>query len=81
MSLCLLRPSGEIDDEIIDTMLDLRDCGVDILTLGQYLQPTSHHLPVAEMVTPEKFEHWCALSLPLLQSDLCARVCAVWGVG
>ena len=39
-------------------MLDLRDAGVDILTLGQYLQPTQHHLPVAEFVTPEKFEHW-----------------------
>ncbi|KAL4448189.1 hypothetical protein ABPG75_005408 [Micractinium tetrahymenae] len=49
---------GETDDEIIDTMYDLRDAGVDILTLGQYLQPTPHHLPVAEFVTPEKFEHW-----------------------
>lgn len=39
-------------------MYDLRDAGVDILTLGQYLQPTPHHLPVAEFVTPEKFEHW-----------------------
>lgn len=39
-------------------MLDLRDAGVDILTLGQYLQPTPRHLPVAEYVTPEKFEHW-----------------------
>lgn len=41
-------------------MYDLRDAGVDILTLGQYLQPTPHHLPVAEFVTPEKFEHWWA---------------------
>lgn len=49
---------GETDDEVIDTMYDLRDAGVDILTLGQYLQPTPHHLPVAEFVTPEKFEHW-----------------------
>lgn len=49
---------GETDDEIIDTMLDLRDCGVDILTLGQYLQPTSRHLPIVEYVTPEKFEYW-----------------------
>lgn len=51
---------GETDDEIIDTMFDLRDAGVDILTLGQYLQPTPHHLEVAEYVTPDKFEHWCA---------------------
>lgn len=49
---------GETDDEIIDTMLDLKDCGVDILTLGQYLQPTTRHLPIVEYVTPEKFEYW-----------------------
>ena len=41
-------------------MVDLKEAGVDILTLGQYLQPTPHHLPVADFVTPEKFEHWCA---------------------
>jgi lipoic acid synthetase len=46
------------EDEIIDTMLDLKDCGVDIFTLGQYLQPTPKHLPVVEMVTPEAFEYW-----------------------
>lgn len=50
---------GESDDEIIDTMVDLREAGVDILTLGQYLQPTPKHLNVEEFVTPEKFEHWC----------------------
>ena len=49
---------GETDDEVIDTMYDLKDVGVDILTLGQYLQPTEHHLPVDAFVTPEKFEHW-----------------------
>ena len=49
---------GETDDEIIDTMLDLKDCGVDILTLGQYLQPTPRHLEIVEYVTPEKFEYW-----------------------
>jgi lipoic acid synthetase len=49
---------GETDDEIIDTMLDLKAVGVDIFTLGQYLQPTPHHLPVVEFVPPEKFEHW-----------------------
>jgi lipoic acid synthetase len=32
--------------------------GVDIFTLGQYLQPTPKHLPVQEFVTPEKFDHW-----------------------
>lgn len=49
---------GESDDEVIDTMLDLKDVGVDILTLGQYLQPTPAHLEVTEYVAPEKFEHW-----------------------
>lgn len=43
---------------MIDTMLDLRDSGVDIVTLGQYLQPTPKHLEVKEFVTPEKFEEW-----------------------
>ena len=46
-------------------MLDLRDVGVDILTLGQYLQPTPAHLEVAEMVPPEKFEHWRVFFLGL----------------
>ena len=35
-----------------------QDCGVDIFTLGQYLQPTPQHLPVVEMVHPDRFEHW-----------------------
>jgi len=49
---------GENDEEIIDTMVDLKEAGVDILTFGQYLQPTPLHLSVKEYVTPEKFEHW-----------------------
>jgi lipoic acid synthetase len=39
-------------------LLLLQDCGVDIFTLGQYLQPTPKHLPVVEMVPPEQFEYW-----------------------
>lgn len=46
---------GETEDEIIDCMDDLRSVGVDILTMGQYLQPTPKHLPVAEFVHPEQF--------------------------
>ena len=46
---------GERDDEVVKAMRDLRSVGVDILTIGQYLQPTRHHLPVVEYVTPEKF--------------------------
>jgi lipoate synthase len=49
---------GETDDEVIDTLVDLRDCGVDIVTFGQYLQPTPRHLEVKEFVTPAKFEYW-----------------------
>jgi len=51
---------GETDDEIVDAMLDCRDAGVDIFTLGQYLQPTSRHLPVERFVPPEEFERWAA---------------------
>ena len=46
---------GELDEEVIETMEDLRSVGCDVLTLGQYLQPTNDHLPVAEFVTPERF--------------------------
>jgi lipoyl synthase len=46
---------GETDEEIIQTMMDLRSVGVDILTIGQYLQPTTKHLSVVEYITPEKF--------------------------
>lgn len=51
----LMLGLGETDEEIIQTMDDLRRCQVDILTLGQYLQPTKNHLPVARYVTPEQF--------------------------
>lgn len=46
---------GETEDEIYETMEDLRSVNVDILTLGQYLQPTFKHLPVAEFIHPDKF--------------------------
>ncbi len=49
---------GETHDEIIETLDDLRAVNVDIVTLGQYLQPTPKHLPVAEFITPERFEEY-----------------------
>ena len=49
---------GETDEEIRTTMNDLRNNGVDVLTFGQYLQPSRRHLPVKKYVTPEKFEEW-----------------------
>ena len=47
---------GETEEEILETMDDLRSVGVDIMTIGQYLQPTPKHLPVKEFVTPEQFD-------------------------
>jgi lipoic acid synthetase len=52
---------GETDDEIEQTMDDARSVGVDIFTLGQYLQPTKKHLPVEFFVTPEKFAQYARL--------------------
>ncbi|RZF46966.1 hypothetical protein LSTR_LSTR011234 [Laodelphax striatellus] len=49
---------GETDEEVHQTMKDLREHGVDCVTLGQYMQPTKKHLKVVEYVTPEKFKHW-----------------------
>ncbi len=47
---------GETDDEILACMDDLREAGVDILTFGQYLQPTRNHHPISRYVTPKEFE-------------------------
>lgn len=54
----LMLGLGETDDEIIETMDDLRRTNVDILTLGQYLRPTVNHLPVERFVSPQEFEHY-----------------------
>jgi lipoic acid synthetase len=49
---------GETDDELRQTLADLRAVEVDIVTLGQYLQPSPRHLPVVEYVAPEIFHSW-----------------------
>ena len=49
---------GETDEEILQVMRDLRDHGVDMLTVGQYLQPTSGHLPVLRYVEPARFKEY-----------------------
>mmetsp|Transcript_20685 Transcript_20685/g.30458 ORF Transcript_20685/g.30458 Transcript_20685/m.30458 type:complete len:399 (+) Transcript_20685:69-1265(+) len=49
---------GETDEDIRATMVDLRDANVDVLTFGQYLQPSRKHIPVKEYVTPEKYQEW-----------------------
>lgn len=52
----LLLGLGETEKEIVEAMADLRSAGVDILVLGQYLQPSRRHLPVERYVPPEEFE-------------------------
>jgi len=56
---------GETRDEVMETMEDLRSVQVDILTLGQYLQPTRKHLPVQDFVTPEQFKEYEELGLKM----------------
>ena len=51
---------GETDDEVLQTLQDLRTHGCDLLTIGQYLRPTPDHLPVEEYVHPDKFAWWKA---------------------
>lgn len=63
---------GETDAELRQTMADLREAGVEILTLGQYLQPTKRHLTVEDYVTPEKFEEWKAVAEQELGFAYCA---------
>lgn len=54
----LMLGLGETEEEIIETMDDLRAIDCDILTLGQYLQPTKNHLPIERYVTPEEFDKY-----------------------
>ncbi len=56
---------GETPDEVIAVMHDLRKVGCDILSIGQYLQPTKAHLPVARFVPPEEFEHYKRIGLEI----------------
>ena len=49
---------GETDDEIVGLLADLADLGVDIVTIGQYLRPTSNHLPIARYAEPAEFTRW-----------------------
>ena len=56
---------GETHDEIVEAMEDLRSVNVDILTLGQYLQPTQKHLAIHEFVTPERFKQYKDIGLKM----------------
>ena len=59
----LMLGLGEAEAEILESMDDLRAVGVDILTLGQYLRPTIHHLAVERFVAPDEFEAYRAAAL------------------
>ena len=56
----LMLGLGETEEELFIALADLRQAGCDLLTIGQYLQPTLKHLPVAEFVTPERFQGYGA---------------------
>jgi lipoic acid synthetase len=56
---------GETEEEVIETMKDLRDAKVDIVTIGQYLQPSKKHLPVLEFITPEQFKKYEEIGLEM----------------
>ena len=61
----LMLGLGEEKDEVIQTMHDLRAANVDVLTLGQYMQPTRNHLPVVRYVTPDEFKEYREMGLAL----------------
>jgi lipoic acid synthetase len=54
---------GETEEELVATFRDLRNAGVDLLTLGQYLRPSPDHRPVHEFVTPDAFERLKGLAV------------------
>ncbi|MGB5462724.1 MAG: lipoyl synthase [Aureibaculum sp.] len=56
---------GETEEEVIQTMTDLKNAKVDIITIGQYLQPSKNHLPVKEFITPEQFKKYETIGLEM----------------
>jgi lipoyl synthase len=56
---------GETEDEVIQTLHDLRAAAVDVVTIGQYLQPSKKHLPVKEFITPDQFAKYEKIGLEL----------------
>jgi lipoyl synthase len=73
----LIVGMGETDDEVVSTLADLRAVGVDIVTIGQYLRPTTHHLPVTRWVEPGVFEAYRrfgeAMGIPHVESSPLTR--------
>jgi lipoic acid synthetase len=58
INLGIGSPDQAPDEEVIQTLHDLRAAKVDVVTIGQYLQPSKKHLPVKEFITPEQFEKY-----------------------
>jgi len=56
---------GELEEEVIETMEDLRKANVDVVTIGQYLQPSKKHLPVKEFILPAQFKKYEELGLEM----------------
>lgn len=56
---------GEQEEEVIQTLHDLKDAGVDVVTIGQYLQPSKKHLPVKQFITPDQFKKYEEIGLDL----------------
>ena len=56
---------GEMEEEVIQTMEDLRAANVDVVTIGQYLQPSKKHLPVKEFILPDQFKKYEEIGLKL----------------
>ena len=56
---------GETEAEVVETMHDLREVGVSIMTIGQYLQPSKKHLSVLEFITPDQFDKYKEIGLSL----------------
>ncbi|MBD0852344.1 lipoyl synthase [Maribacter arenosus] len=56
---------GELEEEVFETMEDLRNAKVDVLTIGQYLQPSKKHLPVKEFILPEQFKKYEEIGLKM----------------
>jgi lipoic acid synthetase len=73
----LIVGMGERDREVLGALADLRSVGVDIVTIGQYLRPTSHHLPVDRWVAPQAFEWFRAegeaLGIPHVEASPLTR--------
>jgi lipoic acid synthetase len=61
----IITGMGESDGEVDQTLADLAAVGVDIVTIGQYLRPTTHHLPIHRWVEPETFDRWAAVGRSL----------------